>query len=210
MTALRTPSLGAPSLHVPPLVSSRLVEEFAARGARLREMAWTDIPALAALEREAFADDAWSEQSWWAELAGRPRREYLMLVGGAQARPSSQGRALDDAVDALDAVASVGVGGETILGYAGLDHSGDTADVMTITIAPEGRRRGLGRLLLDVLVERTRARGEHHLLLEVRADNAPALALYAAAGFTTLTTRRRYYPGDVDAHVMRLTLEGVS
>ncbi|WP_313023298.1 GNAT family N-acetyltransferase [Mobilicoccus sp.] len=198
MTAVRTPSL-----DVPPLVSPRLVEEFAARGARLREMAWTDIPALAALEREAFADDAWSEQSWWAELAGRPRREYLVLVGGAQARPSSQGRA-------LDAVASVGVGGETILGYAGLDHSGDTADVMTITIAPEGRRRGLGRLLLDVLVERTRARGEHHLLLEVRADNAPALALYAAAGFTTLTTRRRYYPGDVDAHVMRLTLEGVS
>ena len=64
--------------------------------------------------------------------------------------------------------------------------------------------------LLDTLVERTRARGEEHLLLEVRADNAPALALYDRAGFTRLTTRRRYYPGDVDAHVMRLTLEGVS
>ena len=179
-------------------ISPRIEEGLAARGARLREMAWTDIPRLAELEREAFADDAWSEQSWWAELAGRPRREYVVLTeaGGPQA-PVTVGP---------QAAASSG----EILGYAGLDHSGDTADVMTITIAPAGRRRGLGSLLLDALIELTQARGEGHLLLEVRADNAPALALYHRAGFTRVTTRRRYYPGDVDAHVLRLTLEGAS
>ena len=38
----------------------------------LREMTWQDIPALAALAPALFADDTWSEQTWGAELAGRP------------------------------------------------------------------------------------------------------------------------------------------
>jgi ribosomal-protein-alanine N-acetyltransferase len=41
----------------------------------------------------------------------------------------------------------------------------------------------------------------------VRADNAPALALYARHGFQELSVRRRYYqPGDVDALVLRRRL----
>jgi ribosomal-protein-alanine N-acetyltransferase len=44
-------------------------------------------------------------------------------------------------------------------------------------------------------------------MLEVRADNGPARALYERAGYQVLSTRRRYYqPGDVDAIVMRKLL----
>lgn len=151
----------------------------AARGVEpLREARWTDIPALTTLEAEVFPDDAWSERSWWAELAGRPRREYLVA-------------AADDG---------------TVLGYAGLDHGGEVADVMTVVVAPAGRGRGLGRRLLEALEERALRRGEQHLLLEVRADNTAALGLYAAEGYATLRTRRGYYPGGVDALVMRKTL----
>ena len=39
----------------------------------LRPLTWRDIPVLAALEPELFAADAWSEASWWSELAQRPR-----------------------------------------------------------------------------------------------------------------------------------------
>lgn len=146
----------------------------------LRDARWTDVSALAALEDELFTTDAWSEASWWGELAGRPRRDYAVLADAAG-----------------------------VLGYAGLDHGGDVADVMTVAVAPRGRGRGLGALLLDELERRARARGAEHLMLEVRADNAPARALYARAGFVLLTTRRRYYqPGDVDALVLRKTLSG--
>lgn len=145
----------------------------------LRELTWTDIPALAAAERELFADDAWTEPTWWAELAARPRRDYLVAT----------------APDGL------------LAGYAGVDCAGDTADVMTIAVGTAYRGMGLGDRLLDELVARATARGAQALLLEVRADNAPALALYARHGFQELSVRRRYYqPGDVDALVLRRRL----
>ena len=144
----------------------------------LREAHWADVPALAALETVLFAHDAWSEPTWWAELAGRPRRDYVVLT--------------DD---------------EGLLGCAGLDHGGDVADVMTVAVAPRARGRGLGGLLLAELERRAAARGAASVMLEVRADNAPARALYERAGYQVLSTRRRYYqPGDVDAIVMRKLL----
>lgn len=146
----------------------------------LRELRWSDIPALAAAESTLFTDDAWSAETWWSELASRPRRDYLVL---------------DD--------------GEGLLGYAGLDHGGEVADVMTIAVLPAAQGRGLGPRLLRELEARARARGAAYVMLEVRADNAAAIGMYQRAGFTLLSTRRRYYqPGDVDALVMRKALTG--
>ena len=94
-----------------------------------------------------------------------------------------------------------------VLGYAGLDHGGDVADVMTIAVAPRAQGRGLGRVLLDELERRAAARGAGHVILEVRADNVAARALYERAGYALISTRRRYYqPGDVDALVLRKAL----
>jgi ribosomal-protein-alanine N-acetyltransferase len=145
----------------------------------LREMAWRDIPALAILEPDLFADDAWSEQTWWAELAGRPRRCYVVAEQDG-----------------------------AVVGYAGVDRHGEVADVMTIAVAPVAQGRGMGSLLLAWLIDAARSGGAEHLMLEVRADNVAAQRLYSKAGFAMLTVRRRYYqPGDVDAHIMRLHLE---
>ena len=125
--------------------------------------------------RAKASSAAWSEPTWWAELAGRPRRDYVVLADG-----------------------------EDLLGYAGLDHAGDVADVMTVAVAPRGRGDGLGRALLDELESRARRRGAASVMLEVRADNVAAVALYERAGYAVLRTRPRYYqPGDVDALVMR-------
>ncbi len=145
----------------------------------LREMTWRDIPVLTALEPALFADDAWCEQTWWAELAGRPRRSYVVAEQGG-----------------------------VVVGYAGVDRHGEVADVMTIAVAPEAQGQGLGSLLMDWLIDAARCGGAEHLMLEVRADNTAAQRLYSKRGFAMLTVRRRYYqPGDVDAHIMRLHLE---
>jgi [ribosomal protein S18]-alanine N-acetyltransferase len=143
-------------------------------------MRWTDIGQLAALERDLFPHDAWTEPTWWSELAARPQRDYVV-----EEDPSG------------------------IAGYAGLNLGSEVADVMTVAVAPRAQGRGLGRILLEELVERARQDGAEYLMLEVRDDNLPARRLYEHAGFEVLTTRRRYYqPGDVDAHVMRRTLKG--
>lgn len=143
----------------------------------MREVRWQDLERLADLEQELFGAEAWSLASWWGELAGRPRREYLVTEDG-----------------------------DGIAGYAGLDHAGDTSDVMTIATLPRVRGRGLGRRLLEELVARSRAAGAERLLLEVRADNTAARGLYDSAGFRLLQTRRGYYPGGVDALVLALDL----
>jgi len=143
----------------------------------LRDVEWTDLAHLAMLEQQLFADDAWSEATWWSELAGRPRRDYV--------------------------VATTPHG--TIAGYAGLDVAGDVADVMTIATSPGHQGRGTGRVLLDELVRRATLRGVDAVLLEVRSDNDAARRLYDRAGFEVISVRRRYYqPGNVDALVMRL------
>ncbi|HHU10991.1 MAG TPA: ribosomal protein S18-alanine N-acetyltransferase [Intrasporangiaceae bacterium] len=145
-----------------------------------RPLTWTDIPRLSEVEQDLFRDDAWTAQTWWAELALRPRRDYIVLTRDDQ-----------------------------IVGYAGLDLAGEVADLMTIAIVPQAQGAGLGARLLDLVLERAGEAGAAYLMLEVRDDNAAAKALYARAGFETMTIRRRYYqPGDVDALVMRATLDG--
>lgn len=150
----------------------------------LRDLHWSDIDELVALETELFPDDAWTAASLWAELAARPRRSYVV--------------ARDDADGELS-------------GYGGVDLGGEVADIMTMAVATHHQGRGLGRQLLDELVARAAADHAAYLMLEVRADNDAARKLYESRGFDTLTIRRRYYqPGDVDAHVMRLTLQEVA
>lgn len=144
----------------------------------LREMSWTDIPVLARLEAEAFPDDAWSEASWWGELAGRPRRDYVAVERDGK-----------------------------LAAYGGIDHGGQVADLMTVAVAPAHRGSGVGESMLDELEARARAGGAEAIMLEVRADNTPARALYDRRGYAVLTVRRAYYqPGGVDALVMRKLL----
>ena len=143
-----------------------------------RELTWTDIPDLVRLETEAFPDDAWSEASWWGELAGRPRRDYLVVERDGE-----------------------------LAAYGGIDHGGQVADLMTIAVAPGHRGTGIGGDLLTELETRAATGGAEALMLEVRADNEPARTLYDRRGYDVLTVRRGYYqPGNVDALVMRKML----
>lgn len=137
---------------------------------RLREADWRDLGTMAELERQIFTDDAWSVDTLWAELALRPRRAYLVAPEDDGGRP-----------------------GEGLLGYAGLDLTGDVADVMTLAVAPRARCRGVGARLLTALHDLAREAGARSMMLEVRADNDTALGLYRTRGYDVVRTRRGYY-----------------
>ena len=80
----------------------------------------------------------------------------------------------------------------------------DAADVMNVAVAPEARRQGVARALLEALEARLRARGVASLSLEVRPSNGPALALYESLGFTEAGRRPGYYRNPrEDAWILR-------
>lgn len=67
------------------------------------------------------------------------------------------------------------------------------AELLTLAVAPESRRLGLGRKLLARFLYQARLRGAASAFLEVAEDNAAARALYAAQGFAELGRRPAYY-----------------
>lgn len=81
----------------------------------------------------------------------------------------------------------------------------DETELLVIGVAPEHRRQGIGRALLERLFARARATAMRRMLLEVRASNVAAGAFYRQAGFVEIGRRRGYYPasaGREDAIVM--------
>lgn len=69
----------------------------------------------------------------------------------------------------------------------------DEAELLTLAVAPDARRTGMGRRLVQAFLAAAKARGATTAFLEVAADNAPAIALYHSAGFTESGRRRGYY-----------------
>ena len=82
----------------------------------------------------------------------------------------------------------------------------DEAEILTLAVAPEARRRGVARQLLNRAMGGARASGAGSMVLEVGAGNEAAQALYGAAGFERAGLRRRYYAWGEDALIMRVLL----
>lgn len=85
----------------------------------------------------------------------------------------------------------------------------DEATLFNIAIDPAFQRQGLGRTLLEDIIQQLEPRGVMTLWLEVRASNSKAIALYESLGFNEVSVRRNYYPaaqGREDAIMMALIL----
>ena len=84
----------------------------------------------------------------------------------------------------------------------------DELEVLAVGVLPEARRQGVGRRLVEHLLEAARASGGRRVLLEVARSNVAARQLYEGAGFRVFNVRRGYYraTGD-DALEMEHLLE---
>jgi ribosomal-protein-alanine N-acetyltransferase len=85
----------------------------------------------------------------------------------------------------------------------------DEAELLLLAVAPDHRRRGIGRMLLDQFMDRARNTGASRVHLEVREGN-PAVIMYRQAGFNFAGRRPKYYRGrfggDYDALTLSLKL----
>lgn len=98
----------------------------------------------------------------------------------------------------------------TAVGFVMGQLAADEAEILSIGVAPEWQRHGLGRRMVEGLsraIERAEAK---RLYLEVAADNDAAMGLYLGMGFMATGLRRGYYQRDsgppVDALTLALTL----
>ena len=92
--------------------------------------------------------------------------------------------------------------GEVCLGYVGLHRVLDEATLNMVYIDPELRGQGLGRYLMQFVLDQLAARQVQHLFLEVREQNLVAQKLYQAVGFETLIIRPNYYQQPQDNAVI--------
>lgn len=87
----------------------------------------------------------------------------------------------------------VAIEGDTVAGYIGSQTVMDETDMMNVAVHPDFRRQGIGEALITGLVEHLKTIGSRCLTLEVRASNAPAIALYEKLGFSEIGRRKNYY-----------------
>ena len=81
----------------------------------------------------------------------------------------------------------------TMLGYGGFSVAADEAEIITVAVSPDARRKGIGRALTGRMLEDARKLGASAIFLEVRASNTAARSLYTHLGFEEIGVRRGYY-----------------
>jgi ribosomal-protein-alanine acetyltransferase len=100
---------------------------------------------------------------------------------------------------------------DSLIGYAGLSKlaSSASSDIQTIAVSESHRGLGVGRKLMESLLDFAREQNAKEVFLEVREDKPTPQKLYASLGFKAIDRRENYYqPDGVAAIVMRLDLEG--
>ena len=130
----------------------------------VREALPGDVADLALLHAEAFPFEPWDRDSL-ARLIALPAIRARVIEDGRRAK--------------LGFLLALVVAGE--------------AEIVTLCVAPDYRRRGVARALLADLESLARAAQSSRLVLEVAADNHPALRFYESCGFTPIGRRAAYY-----------------
>ncbi len=153
-------------------------------GVFLRRAVAADVGALVALEAACFTHP-WTATQVAGEIGGVEGGLVLVLEGRRLAGDPLAG----------------------IRAYASFRLVVDELHVMNVAVAPGHRRRGLARFLLRIALRRAARAGALLALLEVRAGNREALALYASMGFARCGLRRDYYRDPIEDAVV-LALEG--
>lgn len=98
---------------------------------------------------------------------------------------------------------------QTIIGYALLMVILDEAHLLNLSVAKDQQKKGLGRYLLEHMLQIAKNHKAANMFLEVRPSNISAITLYENMGFCEMAVRRGYYPapnGREDAILMGLAL----
>jgi ribosomal-protein-alanine N-acetyltransferase len=159
------------------------------------------------------------------DLGSAPNLERLSLLWAlpehAEAISRLHGAAFDDGWDTAAVTTLLAHPGSVALvashgtppvigGFALAQVAADEAEILTIAVTPQWRRKRVAARLVEGIKRGALRSGAKTLFLEVAASNEPAIALYRAAGFAEVSRRKDYYAKPdgqrEDAVVMRCSL----
>ncbi len=132
-----------------------------------------DVPSMLALERECPTAAHWTERQYENLFGPADGVESLVLVV-EKARPTTP------------------PGEPALLGFLVARHIHSEWELENVVVAPAARRKGVGRRLLEALLDRA-AQTNGSVFLEVRESNIAARKLYEKAGFCETGRRKSYY-----------------
>jgi [ribosomal protein S18]-alanine N-acetyltransferase len=148
---------------------------------QIRSATLADIPSILQLERQSATAAHWTEEQYRQALQrdGAPR---LVLVGAEDSETSPAG-------------------------FLVAQHVALEWELENIVVASTGRRKGLGKRLLNELLAAAKKTNSTAVFLEVRESNAAARTLYEKTGFEQAGRRKSYYTNpSEDAIFYRLSL----
>jgi ribosomal-protein-alanine N-acetyltransferase len=105
---------------------------------------------------------------------------------------------LAEELEAVNGVSLVAEQDGLVCGYALFRTCTPESELLRLAVAPEWRRQGVGKGLLEYALRSFAGQGYTSCFLEVRASNVEARRLYAQAGFAQIGIRKKYYHQPVE------------
>ena len=141
-----------------------------------------------------------------AQALARMSRDLIEIGLAWRYQPSRMEALIKDP----ETVALVACERSRIQGFAVMHFGELHAHLVLLCVRPTQQRCGIGRRLHEWLLQSARVAGLDSIRLELRADNAQALAFYRRLGFTETQRLPGYYGGAIAARRMSLPLRGDS
>lgn len=129
----------------------------------IRRMSIMDAEAAAWIEASSFARP-WSLADFQYEMLENPVARYVVAERNGQ-----------------------------LLGFAGAHIIFEEGHITNVVVSQAARRQGIGRALMEALMQYAANLGVAYLTLEVRAGNSKAISLYTSLGFHKVAVRTKYY-----------------
>lgn len=92
----------------------------------------------------------------------------------------------------------VAIQNRVVLGFVQARHIAGEGDLLNIAVSAAARRQGIGRILIQALLELAQKEKIAHYILEVREQNTPAIAFYESLGMIRVGRRRDFYRAPTD------------
>lgn len=141
-----------------------------------------------------------------AQSLARMSRDLIEIGLAWRYQPSRMEALIKDP----ETVALVACDRSRIQGFAIMHFGEQHAHLVLLCVRPTQQRCGIGRRLHEWLLQSARVAGLESIRLELRADNAQALAFYRRLGFTETQRLPGYYGGEIAARRMSLRLRNES